>query len=404
MRDTSAVLIAAAAAAALAAILAIRRRQSIVAHQVAQKSSPREGVVASVIVSKEDTLSATLCEALPREFPSRAFVKGTLKRNQLLVDGTVVNDDATQLKRGQLIEYVLAKAKRHMAKTGKPPTLELEWAYTDDRMAVCVKPQGVAVQGDESANRLSHAVAWALPPPNERPDALATAQHCHRIDKMTGGLLVYARTKSAAALIGMAFAKHEESGGGADGGSTSGGGNASGASLDVGSVRKTYLAIVAGKLEGSGVIDAPVHGKFARSRWQSLSCVRSAASGWVTTLRLHPETGRQHQLRRHLAVELGCPILGDPKYLTADSRAAELDGALYLWAMEIELPHPATGEPLRVSTVEPPHFQARREAEEAAAAAATSSEWQAAAARAEERKRRGVAGELQLAGPKAKPA
>ena len=128
--------------------------------------------MASIVVSKDDTLSATLCEALPRDFPSRAFVKGTLKRNQLLVDGAVASDDTTPLKRGQLIEYVLAKAKRHMAKAGKPPTLELEWAYSDDRIAVCVKPQGVAVQGDDSANRLSHAVAWALPPPNERPDAL----------------------------------------------------------------------------------------------------------------------------------------------------------------------------------------------------------------------------------------
>ena len=40
--------------------------------------------------------------------------------------------------------------------------------------------------------------------------------------------------------------------------------------------------------------------------------------------RLEPETGRYHQLRRHLALELAGPILGDKQYLSGEARAAEL--------------------------------------------------------------------------------
>ena len=85
------------------------------------------------------------------------------------------------------------------------------------------------------------------------------------------------------------------------------------------------------------------------SRWEAIGHSRSAESGWCTTLRLHPLTGRNHQLRRHLAFELGTPILGDPKYLTDTSRASRSD-ELYLWASGIELPHPASGERVRVES------------------------------------------------------
>ena len=76
---------------------------------------------------------------------------------------------------------------------------------------MCVKPQGVAVQGDPTAATLRYAVAYALPP--DRYAALrcpASPQHCHRIDKMTGGLLVFSLTRSASALIGLAFAQHDD--------------------------------------------------------------------------------------------------------------------------------------------------------------------------------------------------
>jgi 23S rRNA-/tRNA-specific pseudouridylate synthase len=270
---------------------------------------------------------------------------------------------------GSSVEH---RRRLHHARSGPRPTLQLEWVHIDEQLAVCVKPTGVAVQGDESAAELRRAVAWDLPPASPS-DAFTVARHAHRIDKATGGLLMYARTRSAAARLGTAFAAHD------------------------GSVRKTYLALVVGRLEGEGEVSAPIHGKASLSRWSSLGCVRSAASGWISTVRLEPVTGRQHQLRRHLALELGCPILGDPKYLSVEARGDELGGDLHLWAIGVVLQR-AGEEPLAVSTAEPEHFERRRRAEESAAEALGDDAWNAAATFAQERRRRARASALAALG------
>ena len=62
-------------------------------------------------------------------------------------------------------------------------------------------------------------------------------------------------------------------------------------------------------------VDHPVEGRAAVTSLTVAGhsrCLRYG--GWVTTLDLSPSTGRRHQLRRHLALVLGHPILGDPLY------------------------------------------------------------------------------------------
>ena len=61
--------------------------------------------------------------------------------------------------------------------------------------------------------------------------------------------MVWARTSSALAILGNAFASTALTG------------------FEAKPVRKTYMAIVCGKLEGEGVVDQPVQGKAARSKW-----------------------------------------------------------------------------------------------------------------------------------------
>ena len=320
------------------------------------------GVAGTAQATEGDTLGVLLQRELPFAFPSRGLTKKILKHGRVAVDGEICHDERKQLRGGAIVEYLhSAPARCHSAKATArtvPPAFQPVWAYIDDWCAVLVKPTHMSVQGDDSADVLHHAVACSMPPAEGLPDALAKPRPAHRIDKMTGGLLVFARCSSAASAISAAFEAHQ--------------------------VQKTYLAIVAGKLEGEGYVDTPVHGKPARSRWTSLSCTRSAASGWITTLRLHPETGRHHQLRRHLALSLGCPILGDPKYTNAESRAADMD-EMYLFAASIALPHPARAEQLVVDAKEPAYFAHRRSAEEAAATKADPAVWRAAVARMVER-------------------
>ena len=371
-------VLVAAATVSSAALLLLHLYRSRRKRRDADGLAEKPSVTTSFTVSSDgETLGVLLRRELPREFPSRALVKRVIGRGQILVDGSPVRSEAAVLARGALVEYVLAARPRqhHALKSGLgPPSLQLAWVHVDDHLAVCVKPPGITVQGDGSANLLRRAVGWHLPPPTNRPDALTVARPMHRIDKATGGLLVFGRTNSACAALGHSFAAH-------------------GDEELAKAVQKTYLAIVVGKLEGEGVIDAPVQGKRAISRWVSLSCVRSARSGFVSTVRLHPQTGRYHQLRRHLALELACPILGDPKYLSHEARAAEMVAepggqSMHLWASALTLPHPATGEPLHVATEEPEHFAQTLRREESAAASMDEGAWAEVATAAEARRRR----------------
>ena len=56
-------------------------------------------------------------------------------------------------------------------------------------------------------------------------------------------------------------------------------------------VKKTYRAVVAGKLTGRGQIVLPLDGKSALTEWQALESTRSLRYGHVTTVKLHPLTG-----------------------------------------------------------------------------------------------------------------
>jgi 23S rRNA pseudouridine1911/1915/1917 synthase len=124
-----------------------------------------------------------------------------------------------------------------------------------------------------------------------------------------------------------------------------------------GQVQKTYSALVFGAPEqDSGVIDAPIvrpdpmrmqravgeNGLRAVTEYQVLR------RGETSLLALRPITGRTHQLRVH-CLHLGCPIVGDPQYFTAPSKAySEAHGieAQLLCARRLEFPHPLTGEPV----------------------------------------------------------
>jgi 23S rRNA-/tRNA-specific pseudouridylate synthase len=123
----------------------------------------------------------------------------------------------------------------------------------------------------------------------------------------------------------------------------------------------------------------------------------------LTTVNLFPQTGRTHQLRRHCAYQLQCPILGDTRYGAADATASKDTGAsddgaadsldqttvepssgcasapelvplaagqrsgsgLFLAAVEVALAHPVSGLQMRWRIDEPPKFEALRQREQA---------------------------------------
>ncbi len=120
----------------------------------------------------------------------------------------------------------------------------------------------------------------------------------HRLDRMASGLVVIAHTKQAATSLSNQFAQRQ--------------------------VSKTYRCVVLGQLNAELplVLDDPLYGKPALTRIEKavpaegfgVACgSNEIGQPMFTELELTIETGRKHQIRRHLA-DFGYPIAGDRRY------------------------------------------------------------------------------------------
>ncbi|HJL02540.1 MAG TPA: RluA family pseudouridine synthase [Polyangiaceae bacterium LLY-WYZ-15_(1-7)] len=183
-------------------------------------------------------------------------------------------------------------------------------------------------------------------------------QFCHRLDRETSGVVICAKHATAEKALKTCFEKRE--------------------------VGKRYLAIARGRLERErGRIEAPLgpaesgpHVLMAVREEGGLACaseyhVRERREG-ATLVEMHPETGRQHQLRVHLA-HLGHPIVGDKLYGPEGHQPfiEAIDEGLSpgllrrlghprhaLHAFRLEIAHPRTGALLRLEAPLPPDLEA----------------------------------------------
>ncbi len=255
-----------------------------------------------------------------------------------------------KLRWGQ--EVVLRTPAPQAAEDGPRPVVEhdgLEVVYEDDSVVAVSKPPGISVHPSKghltgSLIHLIHERHRAVHGETEEVPTL-----CHRLDRETSGVVLAAKDQLARTRIGRQF--------------------------EARTVQKTYLALVVGELaEEEGVIDLPL-GRALTAQVRLKMAVRHDDGGqpslteWRvakripgrTLVELRPKTGRQHQLRVHLAA-IGHPILGDKLYqggeevfiravqgeLTdADRELLVLERqALHAWKLEVE--HPMTGRQLVV--------------------------------------------------------
>ncbi|MFT3726597.1 MAG: RluA family pseudouridine synthase [Terricaulis sp.] len=208
--------------------------------------------------------------------------------------------------------------------------------YEDAHLVAFDKPSGLAVQGGSGVTQSLEDLLAAFAKSNGKTPRLV-----HRLDRETSGVIIVARTKPDAAYFSEAFAGR--------------------------SAEKTYLAITCGApAPAEGVIDAPLHktsrkgldimevaanGQAARTRYRTLAAANGAA-----LVELHPETGRMHQLRAHLA-HLGVPIAGDGKYGGLFNLAGVEIPNLLLHALKLDVPHPEAGR-IALEAPPPPQFLA----------------------------------------------
>jgi 23S rRNA pseudouridine955/2504/2580 synthase len=136
-------------------------------------------------------------------------------------------------------------------------------------------------------------------------------------------------------------------------------------------VKKSYLALVKGKMpRDQGTIDLPLseHEQTSRSKAARGVNMQEAVTRWrvlaankdASLLAVSIETGRTHQIRRHLEA-VGHPVAGDRRYGDFPwNRGARTRWGLrrmFLHAWRLELPHPTTGAPLRLEAKLPAELE-----------------------------------------------
>ncbi len=209
--------------------------------------------------------------------------------------------------------------------------------YQNEWFIAINKPAGLATQG---GSKISLSIDEALQYLNSKG---ADFKLVHRLDKETSGILLIAKNYLASAKLTKGF--HDKV------------------------IQKTYLAISLGapphkEGEISGMIgknkdgayqivrNDEEDGKLAITRYKLLKKLDNNLS----LIEFSPLTGRMHQLRFH-AKMLSCPIIGDPKYGSPESR--ELSRQMLLHAKRVILPADLFGEEIIIDTELPKYFNSK---------------------------------------------
>jgi len=189
-------------------------------------------------------------------------------------------------------------------------------AYEDEWLLIADKPAGLltipsprkelrtltAILNDELKKK---GVAYRLHP-------------CHRLDRDTSGLIIYAKGKSVQKKMMEEFKQRR--------------------------IKKVYLAFVQGIIKDSvGEIKKPIDGRYAVTRFRTLR--RKAG---FSVLEIMPLTGRKNQIRLHLK-GIGHPLVGEARFAFRKDYVLKSKRAC-LHAGFLEFAHPVTKRTVRVGS------------------------------------------------------
>lgn len=213
----------------------------------------------------------------------------------------------------------------------------LDVVYEDNHIIVIVKPQNVPSQPDSSGDidALTMVKNYIKEKYNKKGDAFVGL--VHRLDRPTGGVMVFAKTSKAASRLSL--------------------------QIQEGLFEKTYFAVVKGtpkkkkdylvnyikkdlrENKASFVPMLEQGAKRAELSYETLQEVNG-----LSLLKINLKTGRGHQIRLQLS-GIGCPIYGDAKYGENSGNLKTTN--LALWAGILRFKHP-TQDKFMLFKVEPP--------------------------------------------------
>ncbi|UPU35206.1 RluA family pseudouridine synthase [Geomonas paludis] len=236
-----------------------------------------------------------------------SYIKKLINSGHLKVNGTPADP-------GDLLRYADQVTLKESSKTAAflaRLTPELDILFEDSWIICFNKPAGLAVHRTEDPEEITLVdLAETL---LKKRDGVGRLRPVNRLDKGTSGAIILAKSAVAAGMFGKMV---QEEG-----------------------LGKLYLAMVEGKLQKQGTIDAALDGKESQT-----SYVRLFQGGGVSLLAVYPLTGRMHQIRQHFRM-IGHPILGDKRY--GGRKLSGFTGHA-LHSFRTTLIHPATGEEIDI--------------------------------------------------------
>jgi 23S rRNA pseudouridine1911/1915/1917 synthase len=275
-------------------------------------------------------LDQALARLLPEE--SRTRLARLIEDGHVLVNGAAAAV-RMKLKSGEAVE--LALVPRPAEAAFLPEAIGLSVLFEDSDVLVVDKPAGLVVHPGSGnwegtlLNALLHHAPGA--------EHLPRAGIVHRLDKDTSGLLVVARNEAAQQSLVRQLQAH--------------------------TVKRTYLAVVRGRITRGGTVDAPIgRHPVQRTKMAVVASGKPAVTHYRvreafaahTLLECDLETGRTHQIRVHLA-SIGHALEGDGAYGGRGPRLLERQ-ALHAW--KLAFIHPRSAEKVSFEAPIPADFVA----------------------------------------------
>lgn len=247
--------------------------------------------------------------------------------------------DAVNMIENERVNDILTIAALLKAEHFKLVKARTQVLYQDEYCIAVNKPHGLLVHRTSMSNDKDFLLQRV------RDQSGKKVYPVHRLDRPTSGVVLFAFSKEIVAEFFRTFRERE--------------------------VKKTYLALVRGWTEDSGVIDSPLQTASGKEQ-DALTLYKTIAKTEVdipvgpyeksrySLVEIDLKTGRTHQIRRHFA-HLRHPLVGDTTH--GDGRHNQMfrnkfnSHRLMLAAIKLELLHPFTRKELIIEAPLEPGFK-----------------------------------------------